>query len=54
MRALIGQSADCDADYGTYGRHLLLTLTGCPSQALDDLAGLENLVRRAAAATGAS
>ncbi|NTV65349.1 MAG: adenosylmethionine decarboxylase, partial [Oscillochloris sp.] len=37
-----------------YGRHLLLTLTGCPSQALDDLAGLENLVRRAAAATGAS
>jgi S-adenosylmethionine decarboxylase len=40
--------------YGTHGRHLLLTLSGCPPQLLDDQAGLEELVRRAAAATGAT
>lgn len=37
-----------------HGRHLLLTLTGCPTAALDDLPALENLVHRAAAATGAT
>ncbi|NTW03294.1 MAG: adenosylmethionine decarboxylase [Oscillochloris sp.] len=45
---------DPSQDYGAHGRHLLLTLTGCPAQLLDDLTGLENLVRRAAAATGAT
>ena len=36
------------------GRHLLLTLAGCPAAVLDDLPALEGLVRRAAAATGAT
>jgi len=40
--------------YPPHGRHLLLTLTGCPSPALDDLPALEELVQRAATATGAT
>lgn len=36
------------------GKHLLLTLAGCLPELLDDLQGLESLVRRAAIATGAT
>lgn len=42
------------ASHPAHGRHLLLTLAGCPFDLLDDLARLEELVRRAATATGAS
>jgi S-adenosylmethionine decarboxylase proenzyme len=40
--------------YDAHGRHLLLTLTGCPSALLDDEVELASLVRRAATATGAT
>jgi S-adenosylmethionine decarboxylase proenzyme len=36
------------------GRHLLLTLAGCPADRLDDRRALEALVRAAAEATGAT
>jgi S-adenosylmethionine decarboxylase len=36
------------------GRHLLLTLSGCPPARLDNHAALEALVRAAAEATGAT
>jgi S-adenosylmethionine decarboxylase len=36
------------------GRHLLLTLSGCPPALLDDRTALEQLVRRAAEAAGAT
>src|SRR5512141_3054641 len=35
------------------GRHLLVTLAGCPRPLLDDAPAIERAVRRAAAATGA-
>ena len=37
-----------------YGRHLLLTLAGCPAALLDDEDGLRRLVCAAATATGAT
>ena len=40
--------------FDAHGRHLLLRLTGCSPALLDDEAALEALVRRAAAATGAT
>jgi S-adenosylmethionine decarboxylase proenzyme len=40
--------------YAPHGRHLLLTLAGCPAALLDDQPALEALVRRAAMATGAT
>ena len=36
------------------GRHLLLTLAGCPFAPLNDAAALQQLVRHAASATGAT
>jgi S-adenosylmethionine decarboxylase proenzyme len=40
--------------YMARGRHLLVTLSGCPARRLDDLMALETLVRQAATATGAT
>ena len=38
----------------TRGKHLLLELRGCAGEALDDLGGIEALMRRAAEAAGAT
>jgi S-adenosylmethionine decarboxylase proenzyme len=39
--------------YVAQGRHLMLTLTGCPSSLLDDEAALLDITQRAVAATDA-
>ena len=44
-----GTASQHDAE----GRHLLVTLPGCARPSLDDVAAIERVVRRAAAATGA-
>ncbi|HEU4328767.1 MAG TPA: adenosylmethionine decarboxylase [Roseiflexaceae bacterium] len=43
-----------EAAHPARGRHLLLTLGGCPPALLDDCPALEALVRRAAEASGAT
>ena len=59
MGTMTTLTVDDHSEHGTRnseltGRHLLLTLAGCPAAVLDDLPALAELVRRAAGATGAT
>jgi S-adenosylmethionine decarboxylase proenzyme len=51
---IVTAEADAASEAAPTGRHLLLTLAGCPAGRLDDRVGLEALVRAAAEATGAT
>lgn len=51
---MVGADSAGEQPYIAQGRHLMLTLKGCPSSLLDDETFLKHAIHRAVLATGAS